>query len=421
MNKQRTPRVLILTSSFPRSPEDETCGYIRDFARSLSSEFKVHVLTLPDRDASKWPPDVFKLFRSPSVVPNALQASQDLNDLLSQGPLVKLASCLSLACFFLAALRLARKADVICSHWLAPAGIVGALISRSLRKPHVAVEHSGALHLLGRVRGGRLVIRFVVGASGRVITVSDDLRRKLIAVSPGAAGRVDVLPMGVHERPPVALPVESICSMPELRGSHRRHGAKTILFIGRLTEIKGLDVLLNAVRGVEGVCLLVAGDGPRRGELESMARKLRVSARFLGRVSAAERDELFVCSDAVVIPSRVLPDGRTEGMPVACLEAMTAGLPVIAARAGGLAELIDDGETGLLFDPGDDRMLADKLKLVLNSPGLRNRISANARRTAATFWWPQTGPRFCAIVNSVLKTNEPNICDQKCDAWQAGA
>ncbi|MFY9609534.1 MAG: glycosyltransferase family 4 protein [Blastocatellia bacterium] len=420
LNKQRKPRLLMLTSSFPRRPEDETCGYIREFARSLSSEFEVQVLTLPDRDAGKWPPDAFSLARSPAV-PKALQASEDLNDLLSRGPLVTLGSCLSLACFFLTALRLALRADVICSHWLAPSGLVGGVISRLLGKPQVLVEHSGALHLLGRLRGGRLVARFVVSASGRIITVSDDLSRKLVALCPGAAERVDVVPMGVHQRPASAATLESISSTPEFQGGRRRHDHRTILFIGRLTEIKGLDVLLKAMRGLEHLELLVAGDGPLRCELETMARQLAVKAKFLGRVSAAERDELFVCTDAVVIPSRVLPDSRTEGMPLVCLEALTAGRPVIAARAGGLAELIDDGENGLLFDPGDDSMLTSKLKLVLNDSALRKRISANARLTAATLSWSQTGPRFCEIVSSVLKTNEPNIYDQECDPGQAGA
>lgn len=420
LNKQRMPRLLILTSSFPRSQEDETCGYIRDFARSLSSEFKVQVLTLPDRDARSWPADGFKLTRS-ACVPNALQASEDLNDLRAQKPVVKLASCLALACFFLAALRLALKADVICSHWLAPSGLVGALVSRLLGKPHVAVEHSGALHLLGRRRGGRQVARFVVGASNRIITVSDDLRTKLIGLCPDADGRVDVVPMGVHLRPSMAAKLESLRSAADVQGDRKGHVPKTILFIGRLTEIKGLDLLLKAMRELEGLELLVAGDGPCRDALENKARQLRVSARFLGRVSATVRDELFVCSDAVVIPSRVMPDGRTEGMPLVCLEAMIAGRPVIAARAGGLGELIDDGENGLLFEPGDDRMLADKLKLVLNDPGLLKRISDNAQRTGARFLWARTGPRFCSIVKSVLKTNETNIYEQECDVRRAGA
>jgi glycosyltransferase involved in cell wall biosynthesis len=180
-------------------------------------------------------------------------------------------------------------------------------------------------------------------------------------------------------------------------------------------------VLLKAMRGLEGLELLVAGDGPRRRALESLARELSVNAKFLGRVSAAERDELFACSDAVVIPSRIMPDGRTEGMPLVCLEAMIAGRPVIAARAGGLGELIDDGENGLLFEPGDDRMLAGKLKLVLNDFDLLKRISANGRQTAARYSWAHAGPRFCAIVKSVLKKDEVNTYDQEYDARQAGA
>ncbi len=420
LNKHRRPRLLILTSSFPRSPEDETCGYIRDFARSLSTEFEVQVLTLPDRDACTWPDDSFKLTRSASV-PDALQASEDLNDLRAKSSLVKLATCLAMACFFFAALRLALKADVVCSHWLVPSGLVGALISRLLGKPHVAVEHSGALHLLGRRRGARLVARFVVGASDRVITVSEDLKRKLTALSPDAAGRVAVAPMGVHPRSSNAPSNESTRSTPEVRGGRLRNSGKMILFVGRLTEIKGLDVLLKAMRGLEGLELLVAGDGPRRRALESLARELSINAKFLGRVSAAERDELFARSDAVVIPSRIIPDGRTEGMPLVCLEAMMAGRPVIAARAGGLGELIDDGENGLLFEPGDDLMLAGKLKLVLNDSDLLRRISANGERTAARYSWAHAGPQFCAIVKSVLKKNESNIYDHECDARQAGA
>jgi glycosyltransferase involved in cell wall biosynthesis len=216
--------------------------------------------------------------------------------------------------------------------------------------------------------------------------------------------------MGVHPR-------TSEAATPKVQSRRLREGGgKTILFIGRLTEIKGLDVLLKAMRELEGLELLVAGDGPCRRALESMARQSGVNAKFLGRVSAAERDELFDCSDGVVIPSRILPDGRTEGMPLVCLEAMMAGRPVIAARTGGLGEFIDDGENGLLFEAGDDRMLADKLNRLLNDPGLRKRISANAQRTAARFSWAQTGPRFCAIVKSVLRKDEANTYDQECDA-----
>jgi colanic acid/amylovoran biosynthesis glycosyltransferase len=121
----------------------------------------------------------------------------------------------------------------------------------------------------------------------------------------------------------------------------------TILFIDRLTEVKGVDVLVRAMLRIGSARLVVAGDGDQRRALEALARKLSIDAVFLGQVDASERDQLLAQSKVVVVPSRVLQSGRTEGTPVVCLEAMAAGRPVIAARVGGLAEIIVDGHNGL--------------------------------------------------------------------------
>src|SRR6266550_4546369 len=86
------PTLLLLTSSFPSSPDDETCGYVRDFSRSLAAEFNVTVLAPPDRRAVRWPSDSFKLIRSRSVLPflrDPFQAGDDLNDLVGKSPLSK--------------------------------------------------------------------------------------------------------------------------------------------------------------------------------------------------------------------------------------------------------------------------------------------------------------------------------------------
>lgn len=398
------PELLLLTSSFPSSAVDETCGYIRDFARSLSSEFSVTVLAPRDRNAVDWPRDAFTLKRSRAVLPLRLdpfQAGRDLNELASTNLLVKLAALISLLCFFAHAFALALRADAICSHWMAPSGVIGAAISRLLGKPHVVVEHSGALHLLERMRGGRSLARLVVACSERIVTVSADLKRKLVKLCPDAAAKVEVAPMGIF-RP------EAISNEPnrqEAIGPSGTVATSTILFVGRLTEIKGLDVLLKAMKGIDGLRLIVAGDGELRNELESMANELAVNARFIGRVGALEREELLAACDAVVIPSRVLAGGRTEGTPVICLEAFSAGRVVIASRAGGLAEAIVDGENGLLFEPGDCRMLGEKLKLALGSDGLRRKIEENARFTAEAYDWSRVGTQFSAIIKSSLEND----------------
>ncbi|MFY9558286.1 MAG: glycosyltransferase [Blastocatellia bacterium] len=408
--KRDRPRLLLLTSSFPSSPSDETCCYVRDFVRSLSSEFEITVLAPPDPGAAEWPPSSFTLVRSRSVLPLSVDpfvGGSDLNCLASASLLTRLATLVSLSCFLARALALSLRADAICSHWMVPAGLVGALISRVLRKPHVVVEHSGAIHLLSRIRGGRGVARFVVAGSDRIVTVSSDLRRRLIELCPEAPGRIEVLSMGVNSRR--ATIADRQAEWEENKSLRTAATDRTILFLGRLTEIKGLDVLLKAMQGLQDVRLIVAGDGERRSDLERMARELAVNASFRGRVDALQKEALLSSCDAVVIPSRVLPDGRTEGTPVVCLEALAAGRMVIASRVGGLAEVIVDGANGLLFEPSDDRMLRDKLTLALGSDRLRRKLSANARLTAEAYDWSRIGLRFSAIIRRTLPVAERRL------------
>ncbi|HST23242.1 MAG TPA: glycosyltransferase family 4 protein [Blastocatellia bacterium] len=395
MNSDK-PNLLILTSSFPTGTTDETCGYIRDFARSVSVDFNVKVLAPADRNAQAWPEDLFALVRSSSPLPEWLdpfQASIDFNSLRSQTLSVKLASAISFAAFFKDAIKLASRADVICSHWLVPSGFIGALLSRMLNKPHIAIEHSGALHLLAGMRGGARLARFIIDGCNRVVTVSEDLKQKLLALCPDAGGKAEVIPMGVQH-----------C---EAMKNIQSESETTILFIGRLTEIKGVDVLLKAVQQIDGAQLLIAGDGEQRNTLETLAQNLSVNAKFLGQVEATRRSMLLSSCAAIVIPSRVLADGRTEGTPVVCLEAMAAGLPVVASSVGGLAEVIIDGHNGLLFEPENHAMLAEKLMLVSSNAALRRKLSRNAHLTASDYAWSRIGTRFSELIKGTLE-NKPN-------------
>jgi glycosyltransferase involved in cell wall biosynthesis len=387
------PTLLLLTSSFPRGPGDETCGYIRDFARSLSREFDIEILAPRDSKPLAWTTNEFRLRRAWSLLPSSVDpftSDADLNQLIDRGLCAKLGAAISLACFFMHAFVLALRCDVICSQWLVPCGLFGAMISRITGRPHIAVEHSGAIHVLRRMRGGRSIVRFIVANSFQVITVSADLKRKLIALCAEAATKTRVVSMGVN------VTDETFANDSSL--NHPR----SILFIGRLTEIKGLDVLLKALEGIDNVVLTIAGEGPLRRDLERMSRDLSVRASFAGRVTAAERQALLEKCDAVVIPSRELADGRCEGTPVVCLEAMAAGRLVIASRVGGLAEVITDGHDGLLFDAEDHRMLGEKLMMALADDSLRERIATNGRRAIESYNWTAIGAKFIRILNDSL-------------------
>lgn len=424
MIRPTKPRLLVLTSSFPNAPEDETCGYIRDFVRSLSAEFDVQVLAPPDQNACDWPADNFTILRSPSLLPRSVeefQATRDFNDLPVRSIAARVGLLFSLSIYFITALKLANRSDAICSHWLVPAGAIGAAIARLTGKPHVVVEHSGAMHLLSRVTGGRLIARFVVSASERVVAVSGDLRSKLVALCPQAKDKVLVIPMGVEE-----CKQDDGCELES--ESSRFHGCipptgsskPVVLFVGRLTRVKGVDVLLRAMRHGVRARLVIAGDGDQRSHLESLARDLSIDATFVGQVDSTERNRLLGDCTALVIPSRVLADGRTEGTPVVCLEAMAADRPVIAARVGGLAEIIVDGQNGLLFEPGDEVALAAKLNLLIRDSALRDKLSMNARLTAADHSWTRLGRRFAETIKASMNRNDRVFDDQELDCSLAG-
>src|SRR6185295_3827636 len=119
-------------------------------------------------------------------------------------------------------------------------------------------------------------------------------------------------------------------------------------------------------------------------------------------VTAEERRALLQKCDAVVIPSRELADGRCEGTPVVCLEAMAASRLVIASRVGGLAEVITDGHNGLHFDSEDHRMLREKLMTALADDSLRERIAMNGRRAIESYNWTAIGAKFIRVLNGSL-------------------
>lgn len=173
-----------------------------------------------------------------------------------------------------------------------------------------------------------------------------------------------------------------------------------LLFVGRLRIRKGVEVLLEALRGLPGARLLIAGDGEHREALERKAAELGLgpAAVFLGRCGPARVRGLLAGAAALVVPSTY------EGMPLVVLEAMEAGLPVVASRVSGIPEVVVDGETGWLVPPEDPRRLADALGEVLAAPAeARMRGEAGRRRVDECFRPAAAAARWRAAVEPRLE------------------
>ena len=161
-----------------------------------------------------------------------------------------------------------------------------------------------------------------------------------------------------------------------------------LLTVGRLSPPKGFDDAIRALallrsRGREATLWLV-GDGPERATLEALARERGVAdrVRFLGALGHEELLPLYRRAWLLLAPSRVLANGRRDGIPNVIVEAMAMGLPCVGTRAGGIEEAIVPGETGALAEPGDPASLAEAVESVLADPEALARLGRAARQRA---------------------------------------
>jgi len=157
------------------------------------------------------------------------------------------------------------------------------------------------------------------------------------------------------------------------------------LFAGRLAEEKGLRTLLEAAEHLQGGDLLIAGDGPLRGELEATVTARGISGvRFLGRRPREEILDLVRRARCLLLPSIWY-----ENFPFAVMEAFALGKPIVASRIGAIPELVSDGEDGLLAAPGRALDLAGKINTLLGDPAMAAELGRRGRAKAEREWSPE--------------------------------
>jgi glycosyltransferase involved in cell wall biosynthesis len=270
--------------------------------------------------------------------------------------------------------RLRREPIALVHAHLPLVGAVARLAARGLPTRVVYTEHNTPA-------GYHPASRWLNAATWRlqdaVIAVSDPVRRGAPAPPRRARGRSAVIPNGVDlgrlEREARAADAADVPEEPP--------GAFVALVPATLARRKGQDVLLRALarlpeRAGRPLRVWLAGDGPDEAALRRLAERLGVGPRlrWLGR-----RDDVFALmarARAVVLPS------RTEGHPLALLEALALGRPVLAAAVGGVPEVVADGRTGLLVAPEDPSALARALGRLRDDAALGPRLGAAAARDA---------------------------------------
>ena len=269
------------------------------------------------------------------------------------------------------------RADVIFLDPMLPLGLIGPRLRSA---PYVVVAHGAEITLPASVPAVRSQARRIMRGAAAVVAAGGYPARQAVRVA-GCELRGVIVPPGVDGERFHPLDDEA------RRAARLRFGLDPehplVLGLSRLVPRKGFDVVIDAVAGMPGVRLAIAGAGRDRARLQLRARRRDANVRFLGRVPEADLPSLYACADVFAMCCRDRWAGiEAEGFGIVFLEAAACAVPAVAGRSGGAHEAVVAGETGYVVEPRDVRAVRSALGALCDDPNRRAAMGRAARERA---------------------------------------
>lgn len=402
-------RILVIASTFPRWTGDTVPPFVLHLSEGLAAAgHEIHVLA-PHAPGAAREERIGSMrvhrFRYAPAVLERLSYDGGILENLRQRPVRWLLVPGFLVAEFAALLAIVRRnrIDLIHAHWFLPQGLVAAVARTVVSRPLVMSAHgSDVLAMRSGIR--RRMLQFAARRADACTTVTNFLRSELYSATGVEA---QVIPMGVD--------LETFASGDATAGRiHAKPPRRSILFVGRLVPQKGVRHLLEAmVRVREEIPtsrLVIVGDGPDRPALERRAAELGLGecVDFAGPLPHSEVTGRYREADVLVLPSVQNRQGQAEGLPVVLLEAGAAGLPVVASAIGGVPDLVNDGTTGLLVNPGESDEIATAVTDLLRDDALYTVVAGGLRDAViARYSRESVVGQFDALFRSLVPGGPP--------------
>jgi glycosyltransferase involved in cell wall biosynthesis len=361
-------KICILSHLYPVSRKDYKGIFVRDLAFSLVAKgFDVHVVTpLRPGAQKKEISDGIKIHRYAFY---GWEKGRQLGQVKGL-PILMLGSLIAVGILKSVHLVIKHKIDLLHAYWIVPGGFMAVITGMLTRKPIVATAAGSDLNIAAASRVVALFARFTLKRLSALISVSRPLAEKALAL--GISQSKSMVIPG-----PVGIDMETYASPACLK--KRALKKIQLLYTGNLESPKRVDTIIRAAghlntKGVE-FHLTIAGEGLLQADLENLAVSLGIKTHveFKGRVEHDKIPELMQASHVFLHCS------ENEGLPVAIMEAMAAGLPVIAANVGGVPELVKNEVTGYSFNFDDDKGFADRIVQLSNDDQTRMKMGHQAR------------------------------------------
>lgn len=297
------------------------------------------------------------------------------------------------------------KPSLIYAHWFTPQAISAYIVSTITKTPMIFTTHTSDVNVLGSNPMSKLIVRTICNHSACFTAVSNTVMSHVEKLIPKPMwselrSKAYVIPMGAldYYRPK----------------SKTEKDVFKILYLGRLSEKKGVSYLVNAFNqfSKEVRCTLtIAGDGPELINLKRLARNhdLLSKVSFVGHVSGERKQKLLLTSDCICIPSIITKEGDQEGFPVVALESFSAKLLTLVSDQSGLSQIVSTNNAGLTFRAKSSKSIYKSLRCAyLLSTEEMKLLTSNARRLyLENYSWQIVAKKYARIIENAAKQN-PN-------------
>lgn len=373
-------RLLVFASTFPRWKNDTLPPFVYELSKRLTSEFDVHILA-PHYPGSKRFEimDNMKVYRFRYFIEKyqKLAGSGGILPTLKknklfyfQVPFFMLAETFSLY-------RLTKKIkpDVIHAHWIIPQGFAAAINKKLTGAPYVVTTHGGDIFGL-QGRFPTLLKKFIL-RNAKEITVVSTAIKKEISKKVDSNLCVKVIPMGVDSK--LFNPNKMDAN---LKKKYEINGP-FLLFVGRLTEKKGVEYLIKAMPDIvkenKKTKLLIVGSGELENKLKSLSKSLNLEKHviFIGPIPNSELPKYYATADIFIGPSIVSKGGDTEGFGLTFVEAGMSGCYLIGTNVGGIKDIITNEFSGALINSKKESEISKSVIDIIDLKNARKRTPFN--------------------------------------------
>ncbi len=296
--------------------------------------------------------------------------------------------------FFISIVFNSRKVDLIHAHW-SLAGVISCIAGKITRTEVITTLHGSDIAKAKSSRAYWMLLYICLKLSHRIITVSTSLEQELLSLFPKFYSKIKTISNGVEK------------SLLDINMNVSSSKMIKLIYIGSLIPLKGVKIILNAVaeyRGKNSIQLTIIGDGPEKESLQQLTNYLQIESQvnFTGSVPASDIATELSNADILILAS------SREGRPSVLLEAMAAGVPVIASNIEAVNNLITHGKNGLLFDLDIESSLTLELEKLANNHKLRALFSTEGRKfiRSKKLLWSETVKNYYKEYNSILNAKK---------------